>query len=146
MPNSSTTQPSGAARPIDLAAVREAFNARSGNTTTIRLSCGALVLMDRHDHDRISASFGGAFPTVYLNRAGSGHVYARLHIHAAGDRPKGNNGMLARLVLSPGPGQVVRYRDRNSCNLTRTNLYLTSGRSGGREAEVVEHMAVAGEA
>ena len=78
--------------------------------------------MDLADFVRIRADHGGVFPRPFFNRAGSGHAYVRFN-DPARRAPRGNNGMLARLIVGlHGRGGRVTYRDRNPLNLMRANL------------------------
>jgi hypothetical protein len=58
-----------------------------------------------------------------LNAAGNGHAYVR----AARTRATGHLFTPARVLLEAGRGQIVRYRDGDTTNLRRDNLYLASG-------------------
>ena len=44
----------------------------------------------------------------------------------------------ARLIMMPRSGQIVRYRDKDLLNLRRSNLYLASGQSYGRERRFLQ--------
>jgi hypothetical protein len=58
-----------------------------------------------------------------LNPTGNGHAYVR----AARTRATGCLFTPARVLLEAGRGQIVRYRDGDTSNLRRDNLYLASG-------------------
>lgn len=47
---------------------------------------------------------------------------------------KGRNIQVSRLMLNAGAGQVVRYRDGDSYNLRRENLYLDCGGTSTKRA------------
>lgn len=64
-----------------------------------------------------------------FNLSGRGHPYVRVGCA----RVSGSLLSVARIILSPGHGKRVRYRDGNPLNLRRDNLYVTAGRAFGRE-------------
>jgi hypothetical protein len=48
---------------------------------------------------------------------------------------------IARLIMGAGPGENVKYRDRNRLDLRRSNLYVVPGRAKGRERAALNHLA-----
>lgn len=62
------------------------------------------------------------------NPAGTGHPYVR----CSNSRVAGANETVARVILEPGRGHVVRYRDGNRLNLRFENLYVHRGPAKGQ--------------
>lgn len=49
----------------------------------------------------------------------------------------GGQATVARLIMDAGPGEIVRYRDRNPFNLRVSNLVKVPGRASRRDREGV---------
>lgn len=49
------------------------------------------------------------------------------HVTVCAPRASGNHIAVGRILLNAGPGETVRYRDRNPLNLKRENLQLVKG-------------------
>lgn len=49
----------------------------------------------------------------------------------------GGQATVARLIMDAGPGEIVRYRDRNPLNLRRANLVKVPGKASRRDREGV---------
>lgn len=78
------------------------------------------ALIDKEDHLRlIEAGYGGSW---FLNDPGSGKKYVCLG-HG------GTNKKVARLIMDPPRGYVVRYRNNDRKDLRRSNLVLQSRKS-----------------
>lgn len=67
-----------------------------------------------------------------LNPTGHGRAYVR----AARTRASGCLITPARVLLDAGRAQIVRYRDGDTSNLRRDNLYLASGPAKRRDATI----------
>ncbi len=80
------------------------------------------AIIDSDAFDKLTAA--GVSLCWTLNTAGDRqHRYVR----APASGVTGGLVTVARIVMDAGPGQIVRYRDGDPLNLTRSNLYLTSG-------------------
>lgn len=64
-----------------------------------------------------------------LTRSGGRDCYVQCHVPTSYRNKNGNwtAQVVARLIMQAGAGERVRYVDRNTLNLRRDNLYLTSG-------------------
>ena len=83
-------------------------------------SRGTFATFDAGDYEQLRTRFPGAWR---LNDNGRGAVYVRAKTPGLNYR----NVNLAREVLQPGLGRVVRYRDGNRLNLRRSNLQVKEG-------------------
>jgi hypothetical protein len=61
-------------------------------------------------------------------------VYGVLKVRLPGQRA---DSFLARLLLDCGPGQIVRFKDRNKTNLRRDNLVIAPGQGKYRARDVL---------
>lgn len=76
---------------------------------------GRHVWLYEADYETITNDHGNA--SWFLNDNGKGHLYVRMK-----SRDRGNNVMVARLVVSDPKAQVIRYRDGDRLNLRSRNL------------------------
>lgn len=101
---------------------------RSGDVVLVPLCRGELAQIDVKDFDALRAA--GVSDQWTLNSNGKeGLAYVRVWMDGAGK----NQATVARLILRPIAGSVVKYRDGNPLNLRRSNLYLKSGWAKNRE-------------
>lgn len=87
-------------------------------------SNGGSALVDLADYEQLLAA--GLSQTWFYNANGRGsNFYVRADQRNASGKLVG----VARLIAGAGRGEVVKYRDRDTRNLTRSNLYLAKGRA-----------------
>jgi hypothetical protein len=105
----------------------------------------AIVLVSLANHREPAKLFASDFEGLMrqgvsgmwtLNSNGYGSEYVRCP--ASG---KGRLFTVARLIVRPAKGQVIRYRDGNRLNLRRDNLIVRSGRALNRERMATEELA-----
>lgn len=95
---------------------------------------GVFATVDQADWQGLAEE---GFPTRwFLNKSGSrkrdksGQPY--VYVRFAPDRFAGNLETVARTIMWPGVGRVVRYRDGNRLNLCRSNLVVENGHAPGQ--------------
>ncbi|MFT8242414.1 hypothetical protein [Roseomonas sp. BN140053] len=93
---------------------------------------GSKAKLLAEDFDRLGGSAITSQWTLNENRRG-GHGYVRC---GCGHVP-GGLVIVARLIMEPPPGFMVRYRDGDRMNLRRDNLCLVRGRAQGQEAAIM---------
>lgn len=87
---------------------------------------GVFATVDAADYEAWVAA--GLSVRWNLNRNGSGTYrvcFSRRDV-------RGRNASVARQLLDPGFGRIVRYRDRDCLNLRRGNLEVTNGTARGQ--------------
>tara|TARA_R100000365_G_C2733468_1_gene63256 strand:+ start:283 stop:645 length:363 start_codon:yes stop_codon:yes gene_type:complete len=104
-------------------------------TITVPLSGhnGGHALIDRVDYEKLMAD--GLSKTWFYNSNGGACSYVRAYQNNASGKLVG----VARLIVGAGPGEVVKYRDFNSRNLTFNNLYIAAGYSRRDDEEIVQN-------
>jgi hypothetical protein len=91
---------------------------------------GRHAILDADDFAALVAR--GYSRSWYLNQSGTGQTYVRLSC----SKWLGYNETVARLIVSAGNGQVVKYRDGDPLNLRRGNLTVHRGRAKGKSLRV----------
>lgn len=111
--------------------VAYAIDTDGAEIVLVHLPCGATAKVMAEDYPGLCAA---GFPgeTWLTNDNAKDHRYVRV------SDADNNTLMVARLLLQPGAGTAVRYRDGDPLNLRRDNLSVGAGRSKRREAEVME--------
>jgi hypothetical protein len=84
----------------------------------VPLTGGKFVTVDQADLDRLNAL--GMSPAWSLNSNGRGHHYVRAHAPSAFGVP--SLVQVARVIMEPPPGHVIKYLDGDRLNLRRINL------------------------
>ena len=67
-----------------------------------------------------------------LGMTGNFNAIGNNYVTAASKRASGSHVLVARVLLDAGPGDAIRYLDKNPLNLRRENLKLVSGGNGIR--------------
>jgi hypothetical protein len=102
----------------------------------------ALVPVDRagnvavvEEDDYRALLDAGLSPTWFTNASVSGYRYVKTSLLGV----RGGNISPARMILNLGPGQQVRYRDKDRLNLRRSNIGAVAGRAGRMDRDVVRN-------
>lgn len=96
---------------------------------------GVFAVVDRDDYDALAAA---GFPTRwFINSTGNGYWYVRF----SPGRFAGKLETVARTILGPRRGRVVKYRDGDRLNLRRSNLYYAQGFAPGATPADEEELA-----
>jgi hypothetical protein len=96
---------------------------------------GVYAILDRADWDAWIKA--GRSRTFFLNDNGQGGAYVRFRDTGTAGRVAS----VARTLVNPGPGKIVRYRDGQPLNLTRQNLVVTDGHARGQRRDEPAHAA-----
>lgn len=92
-------------------------------------ACGRMLILDRDMWAVLDSQFANRW-TLYENR-GREYVGGALRLHGMNPRRGVNREVtLARIIMGAKPGQAVRTRSGNVCDLRRANLRLTGQPSG----------------
>ena len=97
----------------------------------VPLRRGEIATLDAEDFDALKAV--GFSDQWTFNSDSRGNAYVRVALNSV----SGNLATVARLIMRPIGGSVVKYHDGNPLNLRRANLYLSGGASKDREAFAV---------
>jgi hypothetical protein len=97
----------------------------------VPIAGGACATIDQADLDRL-ASLGLTLKWVF-NDAGRGNRYVRTRFPAA--LGNANNIQVARAIMAPPPGCVVKHRDGDPLNLRRKNLMVVRQGSQAKARE-----------
>lgn len=89
--------------------------------------------MDREDFDGLVEAGVSTQWTLNRNKV-DGVGYVRCCVKGEGKKLF----TVARLIMRPGPGEVVKYLSGDRTDLRRSNLYLCGGRAKGRELELMD--------
>lgn len=90
---------------------------------TVPLTNGYAATLYLEDWERITTLYG---PNWQSLSNGRGRVYASAKRHPDADPmdPRIGPITMARAIVGAKLGEIVRYRDSNTMNLRRTNLYI----------------------
>jgi hypothetical protein len=103
---------------------------KAGPVVLVPLAGGGHATLDAPDFAELKRI--GLSTSFYLNGKDP-HLYVKAGLW----RTKGRGVGVARIVAGAGPGQVVKYRDKDRTNLRRRNLVLNSGCSKRDDAAIV---------
>jgi hypothetical protein len=100
---------------------------------------GQHFTIDRADWDRLTPQFGTRFFLRFVRNGENFYVSTNSKAAGAASGTITAHGtLLARLIVGPTPGHVIRYADGNSLNLRRNNLVTLTGAAALRFKR--EHM------
>lgn len=103
----------------------------NGAYIVFQLSDGQKVPVDSEDFYKLeNLGFTAAWYLNSKNDKGRGYVRVMDNF--------GNQQVVARLIMSAKPRQVVKYKDKNRLNLRRSNLYIAKGPAKGVNIPSIE--------
>lgn len=97
---------------------------------------GWFAIVDRIDFEDLILR--GVPLRWFVNRSGAGNEYVRF----GRSDVAGKLGSIAPLIMRPGKGRIVTYRNGNRLDLRRRNLQVASGNAKGARAPI-ERMQLA---
>ena len=119
--------------------IRRSFAKDGTRIVHVPLANGLRATVDAADFDRLMRL--GLRPTWVFNDNGRGCHFVRSRFPLGIGTP--NNIQVARAIMAPPPGCVVKYSDGNPLNLRRNNLWVVERASRAKAREQFWEMQAA---